>query len=365
MDEEGNPVDWFFIYKMPSGFRFSYKDANDKTNDPLQIHPKLLNRTSTGALGATLHQIYEGKKQNSLAYALWNDGQPYKAESSFARRFANDSEEDDGTYVDDGKAHLLTTLKGGHTKGVLAVDKQSGFYMLHSVPKFPDLRTTEFTWEASTIYAQHFLCISVDALTANKLGHHLQHINAMFFDTAFPKHLETQYPSVLEFVMKIRRSGTSVVKLTTFSGKWNFHAFAKDSSWGKDLYEDLVEPVLKTGFAWQTWRRDQGEGMTSYCSPPHTHESMNIAAMQFRGAAVGDKPERFEFTKDHSKWGLTFDETTEGAQTNLRGPGWVCLGDLNRMISQRKRGGGTMCLSWEPLRQALSAAVNGLEPCPV
>lgn len=35
-------------------------------------------------------------------------------------------------------------------------------------------------------------------------------------------------------------------------------------------------------------------------------------------------------TCDHAKWGIT-----------LHNP-WVCVGDINRMISQRKRGGGTI-----------------------
>ena len=41
-------------------------------------------------------------------------------------------------------------VAGGHTKGVFAADGKSGFYLIHSVPKFPDLRQPSFTWNAST-----------------------------------------------------------------------------------------------------------------------------------------------------------------------------------------------------------------------
>ena len=47
-------------------------------------------------------------------------------------------------------------------------------------------------------------------------------------------------------------------------------------------------------------------------------------------------------THDHAKWGVT----TSGS--------WVCVGDINRMVSQRKRGGGTVAFQCPKLWQALS-----------
>ncbi|MBV8879400.1 MAG: hypothetical protein JO332_05530, partial [Planctomycetaceae bacterium] len=47
-------------------------------------------------------------------------------------------------------------------------------------------------------------------------------------------------------------------------------------------------------------------------------------------------------SKDHSKWGLTVDSD------------WVCVGDINRMISQETRGGGTIALQEQKLWAALS-----------
>jgi hypothetical protein len=47
-------------------------------------------------------------------------------------------------------------------------------------------------------------------------------------------------------------------------------------------------------------------------------------------------------THDHAKWGIT-------THSN-----WICVGDINRMISQRKRGGGTIAFQNQTLWQGLS-----------
>jgi hypothetical protein len=47
-------------------------------------------------------------------------------------------------------------------------------------------------------------------------------------------------------------------------------------------------------------------------------------------------------THDHAKWGIS-------THSN-----WVCVGDINRMISQRKRGGGTIAFQNEILWRGLS-----------
>jgi len=55
-------------------------------------------------------------------------------------------------------------------------------------------------------------------------------------------------------------------------------------------------------------------------------------------------------THDHAKWGIT-----------LHDP-WVCVGDINRMISQRKRGGGTIAFQNQVLWLGLSKASLVLAP---
>ena len=58
-------------------------------------------------------------------------------------------------------------------------------------------------------------------------------------------------------------------------------------------------------------------------------------------------------TLDHSKWCIQ----------KGRGSYLVCLGDMNRMESQRKRGGGAFCTYDERLWNVLSKVISQVEEC--
>lgn len=358
LDENSQPVPWFFIYKQPNGFRFAYKDARDTTLRPLSIHSKLLNRTATGALGATLHQVYVDKRTNRLAHVLYNDDPPYKAQGETGRYEVNPlpegaSEEQINSWLQKvdalHKSGDLTAgrgqpnLIGGHAKGVVAMDKNSGFWLIHSVPKFPDLRPPEFTWGASTIYAQHFLCLTIDTKNANALFNTLTYNWPIVFDYWLPSELVSMFPALQPLATGTRSKGATMLPLPVQG--FNFQVYAKSSDWGKDLYEDHVQQSLKLPFRWETWRRDTS--MPSYCKPQYPYESLNVMSMKF------DSTAHYNYTMDHCKWGISSVESSP----------WVCVGDINRMTSQFNRGGGTACLQNKPLWAALNGVIGSVAEC--
>ena len=59
----------------------------------------------------------------------------------------------------------------------------------------------------------------------------------------------------------------------------------------------------------------------------------------------------FPYTRDHCKWGISCTGST------------VCVGDINRMTSQKKRGGGTACIENPSLWKAIHALINSTDPC--
>ncbi len=50
--------------------------------------------------------------------------------------------------------------------------------------------------------------------------------------------------------------------------------------------------------------------------------------------------------------------------TPSSGNSWVCIGDINRMTSQQKRGGGTVCFRDSGMWKVFSGAVTGHDSCP-
>jgi hypothetical protein len=127
LDENGKPIDWWFIYKVPqltqdaasdsaTGYEYVYFDANSAR---AVKSPNLLNQNN-GALNVTLNSVFRNPGA-STGWILYNDEMPAAAKGKDSERF-------------------------GHTKGVIAFDSgtKSAFWLLHSWPKFaagvrPDL----------------------------------------------------------------------------------------------------------------------------------------------------------------------------------------------------------------------------------
>lgn len=145
-----------------------------------------------------------------------------------------------------------------------------------------------------------------------------------------------------------RLDGAHIATFNAKGSSFAFTSFAKSNNWGEDLYADLVSPYFKQGFFWETWRRSPP--LPSYCPPEHPYEELNVNHIAFPGTSVN-----FHYTQDHSKWGVS----TSGAQPIS------CVGGINRMSSQRKRGGGTVCQTYTPLWKALSSLIAEADKCPL
>ncbi|XP_077058896.1 deoxyribonuclease-2-beta isoform X2 [Siphateles boraxobius] len=137
LNENGQPVDWFIIYKLPiykmdvkgSGVDYMYLDPSVMD---FQMSKHIVN-SSKGALGRTLTQLYSGYTSNSSVYMLYNDAPP----------------------------ELKYPSKHGHTKGVLMIDQSQGFWLTHSVPHFPPFPERNYSYPSTgKYYGQTLLCIT-------------------------------------------------------------------------------------------------------------------------------------------------------------------------------------------------------------
>jgi deoxyribonuclease-2 len=317
LDENGKPVDWWFLYKVPQlkqdastqsakGYEYVYYDPTVKQ---VAKSPNLLT-DGKGALDLTLNAVFNGHS-NSTGWILYNDEMP-------------------------ADAHRKDSSSFGHTKGVIAFDTASktAFWLLHSWPKYadpgaPGMPTPE--------YGQTFLCLSLDIATAGKLatqmGNH-QEPQVYLPKVANLDHKDALY--LLTQKLDPNAAGDSDALDFTTRGGLKFKVIAKNKKWGKDFWNDLVGPTLGADMDVETWIRGK---IPPVLDSDGIHKTFDIKYIDLsRLGAKWAWPE----SHDHAKWGIT---TTDN---------WVCVGDINRMVSQENRGGGTIAFQDATLWSALS-----------
>jgi deoxyribonuclease-2 len=222
LNEEGVVVDWWVVYKMPGGFQYAYRDSSSSATTVLSVNSAKYMNSSDCAVGRTLQQLH--KHQSSLAHMLWN--------TDFPAAYS---------YTEDCSWDCVFNT-GGHSKGVLASSASKGFWLIHSVPKFPDLAAPGFTWEADTFEGQSFLCLSVPASVVEKIAKNLQYSHVHTYAWGIPSFLKPHFPNMRDTSMGKRADGTGILSINL--GDTQFKTFSKSPSWNNDLYSALVQPNL-------------------------------------------------------------------------------------------------------------------------
>jgi deoxyribonuclease-2 len=234
---------------------------------------------------------------------------------------------------------------------VLGANATGGFLLSHTLPKFPVL-TAAYRYVGSVLYAQTYLCISLDPAGVEAAAAGAMHVDPHVYASLVPSGaLTTLYPTVTALVAGARTSGSAAVALRSTAGNM-FTYYVKSGDFGKDLWEDVVQAALQVNMWVETWRRPPV--MDTYCAPPYSYDSINVDTMRYLDADGAEVV--FRYTQDHSKLAVAVNAT---AQTQ-----WICVADNNRMTSQWARGGGALCWRFAPLFNALVSAVVLVDGCP-
>jgi deoxyribonuclease-2 len=318
-----------------TGYEYVYYDAHlDPDNQKLAKHKTDANKKTVGkwqspfvinggkgALNLTLDSVFKffKKPPTTLGWILYNDEKPQDVGGA-------------------DNANL------GHTKGVIAFDTASktAFWLLHSWPKFMDPKASD---DPTPKYGQTYLCLSLDLATASKIA--AQMIDHQEPQVYFPNpaNLPATDPlHILSQGVKPSPKGDSdVIELKT-AGGIPFKVIAKNRAWNKDFWNELVGPTLKEDMDVETWIRGP---VAPIADSDGIHKTFDIKYIN-----LGPLGLRYAWpeTSDHAKWGIS------------KHANWVCVGDINRMISQRKRGGGTIAFQNETLWKALSKTSLLLAP---
>ena len=318
LDESGKPVDWWFAYKVPklakeanapsaTGYEYIYYDPNI---GKVVRSPNLLT-DGKGALDLTLKSVFDSPDA-STGWILYNDEMPADANRTDNSSF-------------------------GHTKGVIAFDTatKTGFWLLHSWPKFADAKAKEMP---TPIYGQTNLCISLDIDTASRIAAQMAiHQTPQVYLPKIPASLKKTDPLfLLTQNLNSDAPGDSNVLECKSRGGLAFKVIAKNKKWNKDFWNELVGPTLKADMDVETWIRGK---IPPVLDSDGIHKTFDVKFIDLSPLGV---PWTWPETHDHAKWGIT------------TGSDWVCVGDINRMVSQEKRGGGTIAFQDKNLWSALS-----------
>jgi deoxyribonuclease-2 len=318
LDEAGKPVDWWFAYKVPrldnvagsptaTGYEYVYYDPNV---GKIVRSPNLLT-DGKGSLDLTIKSVFE-KPDATTGWILYNDEMP-----SDAKR--------------------LDSSSFGHTKGVIAFDTASktGFWLLHSWPKFADPAASDMP---TPIYGQTYLCISIDLATASRIADQMtNHQEPQVYVPRIPASLDKKDPLyVLTQPLNPSAPADANVIQCKSRGGLAFQVIAKNRKWNKDFWNELVGPTLKADINVETWIRGK---IPPVLDSDGIHKTFDVKYIDLSPLGV---PWTWPETHDHAKWGITVDSD------------WVCVGDINRMVSQEKRGGGTIAFQDAKLWAALS-----------
>jgi len=265
---------------------------------------------SSGAVMSTLAAIFKSPS-NTQGWIIYNDEKPPGFGS------------DHSTF--------------GHTKGLLAFDTNSNqaIWLLHSWPKWMTSENYNNMKGLSVTYGQTMLCISISLDALSQIADTmLTNQQPQVFESRIPGSVEKNSPLYKlsqPFSTKSPASNSSR-DFTTLAG-YDLKVICKNRQWNQDFWDDLVEEELGDEMDVESWIRGS-----------IIPDDKNVHDIKYIDWSHIGIPLQWSETQDHAKWGFTVNRP------------WVCVGDINRMLSQRKRGGGAICFQnrylWKNLKDS-------------
>ncbi|KAK6640738.1 hypothetical protein RUM44_012435 [Polyplax serrata] len=344
----GEPVDWFIAYKIPmlknqtnnfikKGIGYMYISSQNSTAD-WKLSSRSVN-DSNSFLGQTLAPLYKASFKD-LFYIMYNDEPPNVPGNNLY----------------------------GHSKGVVITNGTVGVWLIHSSPKFPiepvttkklnitvgvlreKVKNKYFFPKTAARFGQSFLCLSLPANQMNKVGLALQYIRPKIYSSNVPPSLELKFLELVSAAMKKyvqKPPYRKKIPLKTLGGR-DFVSYAKSKEFNKDLYSDWLASDLQSDLDVEAWSNGRNE-LPSDCNKKF--HVMDVKAVSIK---ADSQDLEFKNSQDHSKWAITINSNKSV----------VCIGDINRMLAQFKRGGGTVCYKNAFVWKKYAKSVAAVQPCP-
>lgn len=235
LDEGGRPVEWFYLYKLP-------KHVSGEGLDYIYLHPQ------SGGWKTSEKTIDD----------------PQSIPGSLISQLTSD---DLAIMYNDEPPEQKSDETNGHTKGVVAGNSEGGFWLVHSVPKYPPSDYSNYSYPPTGhLYGQSFLCISMNAGDLDSVGSLITYNEPHIYLGQVNPTLQTTYPNL----HRLASDGKSwVTEPPFFNSKrvGNLTVFAKAHKFNKELYVDWVAPTLATNLMVESWLHGPGV-IGSDCDKP-------------------------------------------------------------------------------------------------
>lgn len=127
------------------------------------------------APGHTLAPLY-GTKPNANIHILYNDEPAGKGGAS-----------------------------GGHSKGAILADRDTGFWLIHSVPRWPEPEgsTAAYSYpETAREYGQSLLCVRLERAAVEVAATQLQYIRPHIYSSSLSEQFAQYYPQLDKLIEK-------------------------------------------------------------------------------------------------------------------------------------------------------------------
>lgn len=264
--------------KKPDGKTYSYYDSKNIT-DSFLIKENI---------NEWINKVYTKNNNKWMYQLLYNDEIPDN--------------------MDNHKTFYLN--KKGHNKGILLWNSTKIGWLVHSVPKYPneielDNFKIEDIEEGHLIYGQSFVYIELDIKELDNIFKQLKIMESNVYYTNYKK-----YGDIKVEDKNLEKNLINNLKLDR-----NIFHISKSSKWNKDIYDEYVRIFMDSKILCQSWMKP---GLNS------TENTKNIKNIKWDGKI------NYTSSQDHSKYAISM---------NKNNP-WILIGDINRMESQYRRGGG-------------------------
>eukprot|EP00397_Hematodinium_sp_SG-2012_P038888 GEMP01042375.1.p1 GENE.GEMP01042375.1~~GEMP01042375.1.p1 ORF type:complete len:456 (+),score=98.78 GEMP01042375.1:52-1419(+) len=366
--------DWWIMLKYPASIEYDYADSNytelSKADGDLD--------SEDGPLKEVLEAYYASKSRNGTGWIVWNDAAlkdpndvTFDDSDGYGMLNEDTTDEDDDTFLSARPRCVVA-----HSKGVLFFDAHGGTLLTHSIPRFPNKGMHYKGYPTrSTKYAQHFMRANL-----NSTGVHLfmtlvvLHLWPSIRDKGMNddanKTLAHLYPMLTKLISGGKRQRFPWLKYGEImhthlelgavetvesdtraslrkSGRTTMTVVTKPCGNVTSIFEYIASDVVKSTILAETWIRGQKVHSSS-----SVHNVVRVCGNnKTRSTSTKPTPRIWKSTRDHSKYFVTL-----GAKN-----GYVGVGDLNRMLSQWKRGGSFFILNNYDLARSFRARIDQYE----